>query len=181
GQTQLSLALSGFNALIGYRRIQPDFKSLGVPYMINDVELINGHIGAQLFKGKWSLNATYSTQHNNLEKLRSTELNTNTGNFSTSIFFNQNFILNANFTGVEVYQKDGLQQLSDSIRVDQLMWTLNVVPSLNFTNTSLQHTVSSSFTHTQLNDRNPMTQDQTDGNNLNVSGNYSLYFEKNYF
>ena len=181
GQSQLSLSLDKFNAMVGYRRIQPDFKSLGVPYMVNDIEMINVNMGTRLIKGKWSLNGAYTTQHNNLDGMRNTELVTNTGNFSTNVFFSQHFNLSANLTGVEVYQNDGLAKLSDSTRVDQLMLTYTIVPSLNFFGDNHQHTISSSLTYTDLNDRNPVTMHQANGSNINLSGNYSLYFIRRYF
>ncbi|MGO1751181.1 MAG: hypothetical protein ACTHYV_01700 [Psychroflexus sp.] len=181
GQTQLSLSLKKFNAMIGYKRIQPDFKSLGIPYMIDDIEMINVNMGARLIKGKWSMNAAFTTQNNNLDGMRNSKLVTNTGNFSTNIFVSNNFNINANLTGVEVQQKDGLTKLTDSTRVDQLMLTYTLVPSLNFTGEAHQHSISTSLTYTDLNDKNPATQEQTKGNNFNASANYSLYFIQKYF
>ena len=38
GQLLFAINLSSMQATLGYRRVQPDFKSLGTPYMLNDIE-----------------------------------------------------------------------------------------------------------------------------------------------
>src|SRR5699024_10048895 len=86
GQAQLGLNLNHLNAMLGYRRIEPDFKSLGIPYMLNDVEMINGNVGTNLFKGKFSINAGFTTQHNNLRNMLSSKLVSTTGNLSANAF-----------------------------------------------------------------------------------------------
>src|SRR3546814_8260297 len=95
----------------------------------------------------------------------SSTLVTRTGNLSLNTFVNQHVNVNMNVTGVRILQQDGLLELSDSVRMDQLMFTAVLAPSLNFSDASRQHTVSGSFTYTSLNDHNPVTREQTNGNN----------------
>lgn len=180
GRAQLGLNLRHLNAMVGYRRVEPDFKSLGIPYMLNDLEMINGSMGTSLLKGKISINAGFTTQHNNLRNMLSSELVTTTGNLSANAFISQHFNLNANLTTANLYQKDGLLKLTDSTRMDQMMLTLVLSPSFNFTGNGLQHAVSGSFSFTDLNDKNPMTRDQASAENINASANYSLYFPQKY-
>lgn len=180
GQAQLFMMLQNFNASIGYRRIQPDFKSLGVPYMLNDIEMINGNIGASLIKGKVSINAAYNSQHNDLSRMLISKLVTRTGNISLNTFVSQHLNLNMNVTGVQVYQQDGLLKLGDSVRMNQLMMTGVFSPSFNFADALHQHTISASIAYTSLDDRNPATKGQTSGNNFCTSLNYGLFFVKAY-
>lgn len=180
GQAQLGLNLDHLNAMLGYRRVEPDFKSLGIPYMLNDVEMINGNVGTNLLKGKFSVNAGFTTQHNNLRNMLSSELASTTGNISANAFISQHFNVNANLTTAKVFQKDGLLKLTDSTRMNQLMLTLVVSPSLSFVGNGLQHAVSGSFAFTDLNDKNPLTTEQASGRNLNASANYALYFLQKY-
>lgn len=180
GQAQLFLVLNNLNASLGYRRVQPDFKSLGVPYMLDDIEMINGNIGTSLMKGKVSINAAINTQHNNLANMLSSTLRTRTGNLGLNAFISRHLNVNMNINGVQIYQKDGLLHLSDSIRMNQLMFTGVLSPVLNFSDAVHQHTISGSLAYTNLNDYNPLTKEQTTANNVSASLNYGLLFIQHY-
>jgi len=181
GQVQLALMLNNFNAILGYRRVEPDFKSLGVPYALDDIEMISANVNTSFNKGKINLNAAFNSQHNNLQNMLSSRLVTRTGNLSLNTFVNQHLNINMNMTGVRILQKDGLLELNDLQRLDQTMITAVLAPSLNFSDLVHQHTISGSFTYTNLNDQNPTTKDQTNGNNVSASLNYGLYFTQKYF
>lgn len=180
GQAQLFLVLNNLNASLGYRRVQPDFKSLGVPYMLDDIEMINGNIGTSLMKGKVSINAAVNTQHNNLAHMLSSTLRTRTGNLGFNAFISRHLNVNMNINGVQIYQKDGLLHLGDSIRLNQLMFTGVLSPALNFSDAVYQHTISGSLAYTNLDDYNPATKGQTAANNICASLNYGLFFIKHY-
>ncbi|HLV14374.1 MAG TPA: hypothetical protein VKY41_04280 [Xanthomarina sp.] len=181
GQVQLAIMLTNFNAILGYRRVEPDFKSLGVPYALDDIEMISANVNTSFNKGKINLNAAFNSQHNNLHNMLSTKLVTRTGNVSLNTFVNQHLNINMNMTGVRILQKDGLLELNDLQRLDQMMITAVLAPSLNFSNYRHQHTISGSLTYTNLDDQNPSTKDQTNGNNISASLNYGLYFTQKYF
>jgi hypothetical protein len=181
GQAQLSLLLKNVNAAVGYRRIQPDFESLGVPYMLNDLEMINGNIGGSLDKGRLNLNAAYTSQHNNLSHMLSSTLLTRTGNVAFNAFVSQHLNVNMTVTGVQVYQRNGTLQLPDSVRMNQFMLTATLSPTLNFTDDNRQHTIGASLSYTNLDDHNPVTSAVTGGNNFSSSLNYALFFTHAYW
>jgi len=181
GQAQLALVLNSFNASAGYRRIAPDFLSLGVPYMLNDVEMISGSAAASLLKGRLSLNIAANSQHNNLGHMLSTALQTRTGNFGLNAFLSQHVNLNFNLTGVTVVQKDGLLHLSDSVKMDQIMWNATLSPVFTFSNSQHQHTISISVNYTDLDDRNPATTAQASTQSFSSSASYALFFSQAYW
>jgi hypothetical protein len=181
GQSQLSFTWKTVNASAGYRRIAPDFVSLGVPYMLNDLEMVNGSFGGSFDKGRLNANLAITTQHNNLSHLLASTLLTRTGNFSLNAFVSQHFNINATVTGVRVYQRDGAVALSDSVRMNQLMFSFTLAPTLNFTGNDYQHTVNASISYTDLDDHNPATAAMTGGDNISTSLNYALYFSHAYW
>src|SRR3984957_3477778 len=176
GQSQLSFTWKTVNASAGYRRIAPDFVSLGVPYMLNDLEMVNGSFGGQFDKGRLSTNLAFTTQHDNLSHQLASTLLTRTGNLGLNAFVSQHFNLNATVTAVQVYQRNGAEQLSDSVRMNQLMLSVTVAPTFNFSDNNYQHTVTASVSYTDLNDHNPVTSEVAGGNNVSTSLNYSVYF-----
>lgn len=181
GQGQLVLLLKHYNFTAGYRRVQPDFKSLGVPYAVDDVAMISGSAGASLGKGRLNLNLALNDQHNDLEHMLSSRLRTRTGNLSVNSFVDQHFNLNFNLTAVQVYQQDGLQKLTDTSRMNQLMLSGTISPTLTFADESLQQTVTTSLGYTRLIDHNPITSTQASGSNLSTNLNYNLFFQKQFW
>jgi hypothetical protein len=181
GQSQLSFTWKTINASAGYRRIAPDFVSLGVPYMLNDLEMVNGSFGGNFDKGRLNTNLAVTTQHNNLSHSLASTLLTRTGNLALNAFVSQHFNINATVTGVQVYQRDGAAELSDSVRMNQLMLSFTLAPTLNFTGNDYQHTINASASYTNLDDHNPATAAMTGGNNISTSLNYALYFTHAYW
>ena len=178
GESSLSLLLHGMSASAGYRRIQPDFKSLGTPYMLDDLEMIFGALSTSVDKGRISLAANVNSQHNNLSHKLSSELQTRTGNLNLNAFVNQHLHLNGNLTAVSLYQANGTLAVGDSVRMDQLMLSLSLTPTLTFSGPSRTHTLSLSINYTTLEDHNPVTHPQTAGNNINTTLAYNLFFTK---
>lgn len=180
-QGQMMLTLQNFNASAGYRRIQPDFQSLGVPYALNDVEMFSGNLGTSLYRGKVSLSATYNGQHNDLSHMLTSSLQTHTGNLGINAFLNQHLNVNLNITGVQVYQANGALKLNDSIRMNQLMWNAVLSPVINFSDAAHQHTLSLSLAYTELDDHNPATKALTGCTSTSSSLNYSLFFTRSFW
>ncbi len=181
GQSQLSFTWKAVNASAGYRRIAPDFVSLGVPYMLNDLEMVNGSFGGQFDKGRLSTNLAFTTQHDNLSHQLASTLLTRTGNLGFNAFVSQHVNLNATLTAVQVYQQNGVEQLSDSVRMNQLMLAVTVAPTFNFSDNDHQHTITASVSYTDLNDHNPVTAELAGGNNVSTSLNYAVYFSHAYW
>jgi hypothetical protein len=82
---------------------------------------------------------------------------------------------------VRILQQDDLAKLNDSTRMNQLMMTATLSPSLNFSGERHQHTVNGSVSYTKLDDRNPVTRAATAGDNINSSLDYSLFFTSAYW
>ena len=118
GQTMLGLNLKKVNMNFGYKRVGPDFVSLGVPYAINDIQMYTGSVSSNLFKNKISINISGNHQANNLDKRRASTIQTNMGNVNINAFINQHWNVNFNTTGVYVLQQDGLITLTDSTRMN---------------------------------------------------------------
>ncbi|MBX9785506.1 MAG: hypothetical protein K2X48_19665 [Chitinophagaceae bacterium] len=178
GQSSVSIAIKGYTTNIGYRRVQPDFKSLGTPYMLNDVELINWMNNLNLSKGKLNITASISNQHNNLKKNLTSELQTFVSSMNINAMLSKSLMLNMNYSGYNLKQKDGTIKLKDSVRLNQQIHQFGVMPSYTMINTAQSHTISGSINYMLLDDKNPATQKFTNSNNLSGSLNYTIGFLK---
>lgn len=176
GQSQLQLFFNNFNFSAGYRRTDPHFRSLGTPYNLADMEMITSAMTLSLLKGKLSVNGNANAQRNNLSKKQSTSLQTITGNLSVNAILPKGLVIGSNLLVVELFQDHGLIKLTHAERVHQRMISGSVYPSYNFIARGNQHTASASFSYNTLVDYNSATRGQTEGDNLNASLAYSLFF-----
>ena len=63
-----------FGLKFGYRRIDPEYKTMGSVYLNNDFEDITSSISNKFFKNKLNLNLTGGLQRNNLKEDKATEM-----------------------------------------------------------------------------------------------------------
>ena len=174
GQSNLQFILNGYVTSLGYRRVQPGFKSLGTPYMLNDISLVNWMNNFYLAKGRLNITALVASQHNNLDKKLTNELHTFTSNFSINAILSTRFNLNTSYSGYHLQQKDGTLHLKDSARLNQDIHQFNITPSYTVSNTVHSNTVSGNISYMLLDDKNPATSPFTNSNNLALSLNYTL-------
>jgi hypothetical protein len=178
GQTALNIVLKEYNTTLGYRRVQPNFKSLGTPYMLNDIELINWMNNFNLMQGKLNINTSVSNQHNNLKKDLTSQMNTFVSNLNVNALITQQLNVNLNYSGYLLNQKDGTIALTDSTRLNQQVHQLGLMPSYSIFNSTKSHTISASVNYMLLDDKNPVTAPFTSSNNLSASLNYTLGLSK---
>ena len=174
GQSTLNFRSKMYNTTLGYRRVQPDFKSLGTPYMLNDIELINWLNNFNLLESKLNINTSISNQHNNLKKNLTSEMNTFVSNLNVNASLTSMFNINFNYSGYMLTQKDGTAALNDSARLNQQIHQLNISPSYTILQKTKSHTISGNANYMLLDDKNPVTSPFTSSNNLSTSLNYTL-------
>ncbi len=130
------------NVGVSYKRIDPEFQSLGTSFINNDVEEITANLGTSFFKNKVSFSGNFGTQKNNLDNSQFTTnkrfitsanltyLATQKLNFVASI---SNF--NTNSTPTQVY-------LVDSIKYSQATSNFGITTNYNFGDTVLSQGLS---------------------------------------
>lgn len=181
-QSSLTFYTNGYNANFGYRRVQPGFKSLGTPYMIDDVELLSMFNNVSMAKGKVNIGTNISQQHNNLSKSLLAELRIRVGNIYINTILGKHFNLNLNFTGYGLRQRNDRNQLPDSLRLNdtlllrQRVSQYSINPSYNISKGNHIHYINTSVTVQSLKDQNEKTAPLTNSRNLSTSLGYTLAF-----
>lgn len=174
GQSTLQINLKGYSTTLGYRRVQPNFKSLGTPYMLNDVELLNWINNLNVLKGRLNITTVLSDQHNNLDGKLSSGLNTFVSNIAVSALLSQFFVVNLNYSGYTIRQKDGTEKFTDSTRLHQVIHQVSLTPSYTVLTGLHAHTISASVNYMLLDDKNPVSAAYTASNNLSSTLSYTL-------
>jgi len=176
GQSSLSFNTRGFNTNVGYRRVQPDFKSLGTPYVVNDVELISWNNNFSVAKGKLNVGANFSNQHNNLNKKLRSELRTEFANINVNTILGTHVTINLNYSGYGIKQNDGKSKIEDSVRLQQRATQWSVNPGYNITKGTKIHFIYGNVNLSQLKDQNRFLIKPTNTTCISSSLNYTLAF-----
>ena len=183
-QGALSYYIKSYYTNFGYRRIQPNFKSLGTPYMLSDVELLSWNNNVSFLKGKLNISTNASNQHNNVENTQATELVTQVGNINVNTILGQHFNVNVNASGYNLKQKDGNLNIADafkipdSFRLNQRITQFSFSPGYHVTANDIIHYINSNINLSKLTDKNASTAAFSNSNNLSTSVNYTIAFIK---
>lgn len=182
GQSSLYYRSKTYTGNFGYRRVAPNFRSLGTPYLLRDIELLTLNNTHTIAKGKLNLSTSLSQQHNNLDKNSKTELRTQVGNINANAILSQHWTINANYSGYNLKQKNGNPGLPDSLRINdtillkQRISQFTAGPSFNITKGNIMHYMNGNVSVQKLKDKNATTAARTNSNNLSASLSYTLSF-----
>ena len=182
-QGTLNYLTRGYNSNLRYRRVKGNYKSMGTPYMLSDVELVSWSNNLSMMQGKLNLNTSLSQQHNNLDKNLVTELVTQVGNLNINTILGQHFNFNVNLSGYNLRQKNGLPvadtlRLQDSMRLNQRIAQVNVAPGYHVTKGDLIHYINGNINYSLLDDKNRTTARFTNSRNISTALTYSVAFIK---
>ncbi|PWT78253.1 MAG: hypothetical protein C5B59_02190 [Bacteroidetes bacterium] len=176
GQTQVFFYVKSFHTSIGYRRVQPDFNSLGVPYMLNDLQNFQWNGGLVLNRGRVNLTGSLNDQQTGISGREESKFNALTGSFNLGAMLSTHANLSVAFTTVNIGQSDGTAHLSDTVRRNEQVYNISMTPSINFGSVTAYSNLSLSLTWSMLNDQNPFTSPTDNSNTLTGMLAYSCSF-----
>ena len=175
GETSLTLNLDGFTLGGTYRRVNPDYRSMGVNYINDDVENITLNTSFSLWKNKLSISGRYGIQRNNLTEKQTSRTNRNIGSVNLSFNPSSTFGINMQYSNFNVDQQVVRRDtiVRDSMLINQVNHNLNVFPRRTFVSGNHVHNIVLGATYQKL-------QDATyTGNEItNYNLNYGLTFNK---
>lgn len=164
GDALLNLNLKPVTAMLTYRFVQPNYTSLGANGFNQNAQTFGGSISSPLINNTAFLSLTGYLQRDNLDKK---QLFTNqVGSYSVSWnnFFGDNIALAFLYNGVTQKQKDGVLEVPEAIRINQITHSLDLSPSYTLSLDN-EHTFSFDFNLLQNKNRNK----QMEGNSFNVT------------
>lgn len=173
GDVNLNMSLTGFNASVFYRMIQPDYTSLGTYYMSNNYHALGVNMSTLLFR-RLSLTASFSGQADNLS---GNQLYTTRGfvyNANASTRIGSHVGLTVGYNGYRQVQSDGTAHVNDTTRVNRVMHSLYVSPSYMIAGDNLSHTISLSGNYTRNKDLNPFATGESDVTTYALGASYNL-------
>lgn len=172
--TNLTYKAETFSLGFDYNRIQPEFQSMGIDYIINDQQRFALNQSFSLKKGKVALAFSQLYQHDNLNNRKAAKTNRAGLTASVSLNPSQKFGIAFAYNNFFVFQQKGLREINDSTKLMMLQQTLTVSPRYTIINTKFVHNIYSAITYSRLDDMNKVTSRFTQNNTLNTSVGYAM-------
>ena len=161
-------------ASLEYRRIDPEYQSLGAYFCNNDLEAFTINANAGLLNNKLMLRGSLGTQHDNLGKTKNATSRRTVGSFSGTYNFNQNLGVDVNYSNFSTNQRAGRSAIIDSLRLFQVNSNFSIMPRFSKVTATSSHFVMLNANWMQLDDKNKTTAAQTDTKTTILAANYSL-------
>jgi len=95
--TNLAYKGQGYQLKLTYRRLDPEYKTMGSVFLANDLEDISLNTSWAMFKNKATFSVSGGFQHNNLNDEQIATLTRLISSFAVSYSFNQNLNVSANY------------------------------------------------------------------------------------
>ena len=123
-----------FTTKLGYRRIDPEYRTMGSVYLNNDFEDITAKFSFKLFKKKLGLSATGGLQRNNLDDSKLSEMVRLIGSVSGNFVPNEKWNFAVNYANYNTQTKMTLVSTSiaeDTLRYGQITSNASVRTTRN--------------------------------------------------
>lgn len=143
-----------FTLNIRYKRVEPDFRSMGAYFFQNDLENITIEPMLKFNKEKYTLSASLGLQHDNLNnKLPNTTKRT-IGSLNLNGTPSQRYNFNINYSNYDLGQSAGATPVDSLYELSQTTQNLSVNQNLNFMGETFVHYFIVSYNFQKLNDKN---------------------------
>lgn len=170
GKTALSYFKPKFGLRLEYRRIEPNFQSMGMYFIQTDLQQFTLSPNFSLFKHKVRFFGSVGFEQDNLSKVRdsgSERLISQAG-----VSFNPGkgkYGLDVNYSNFGITQTPGLRPLNDTIRLAQNNANINISNRLAFVKTKRVHSVVLNTSFQSLTDLNRFTSTNNDNKNYSIN------------
>ncbi len=187
GEASMNYQLKSGNFNLKYRRVDPNYQSMGAFYMQTDIEQYTVGFNYSFLKNKLHLQSSIGFQDNNLAKTAANPSKRTIGNIGLNISPSSAFGLDINYSNYGISEQIIPQFTNpsaiiryDSVRISEVNQSISVSPHVFINGENVQHslTLQSDF---QLLHNNNAAQSDEDFTSTMSSLIYSLIFPKSNF
>ncbi len=156
---------------IKYKRIDPDYKTLGSIFLTNDVEEISGNVGLSLLKNKINITTATGFQQNNLDKIQVVTSRRIIGSLNVSYNITEHFNVSTGYSNFSSNTLPVRDVFTDSIKFVQLTQSGNLATNYSFGKGKVKHGFANNFSYQESGGNK---QDLTTFLNGTLSYNFNL-------
>jgi len=166
---------------VSYKRIEPDFKTMGAYYFSSDLENWTIAPTASIFKNKVRFNGTIGIQHDNIKQQKRAQNQRVIANANVSIEATKALGFDIIYTNFSDNQQPRTAVFADSLRIVQTNQTIGISPRYYIIKPDITHAISASVNHSSLSDYNNFFSAQAASRNITTNQyfiNYAISFPK---
>jgi hypothetical protein len=155
--TALGYKAKLYGIKLQYKRISPNFKTMGSYYLNSDFENYTITPNASLFKKKLILNGSFGVQRDNLRNTKNATSMRKIGSANVSYNPSQKFGMTFMYSNYTTDQQRGKIPVVDSTRLYQTSQNIMLMPRYTIIDSNMIHMFMLSYNNMWLNDKNPGT------------------------
>lgn len=170
-----------YGVKINYKRIEPDFKTMGAYFFNSDLENWTINPNASLFKGKVRINGSIGFQHDNLKNQKRAENKRIIASANAGVEFTKALGLDLIYTNFSDNQTPQTALFADSLRIVQTTQTIGITPRYFLVKPEATHVIMVSANFSSLKDFNNFFGAQAASRDINTNqyfANYNITFPK---
>ena len=176
-QAGLQYRINMLNCRVTYKRIDPDYKSMGMYYSETDVENIVIAPSIALLNNSLRLGTSIGVQRDNLSNIKMNTTNRIIGSFDAS-YQKQNYGIDAKYSTYGITQSKGLVAVNDTIKISKVNHNLNLLGRYNFNTSGTTNVIVLNLGYQTLVDNNARSAINSESDNyIGVLG-YNLGLNK---
>ncbi len=180
GQTDLAYQGTNYTVGLQYRRVDPDYKSMGAYYFETDVANYTANGNLRLINNQVQLTGSFGRQHDNLLHDKSYTSYRNIGALGVS-YNTPKYGIDVHYSDFGITQDRGLNPIIDTFRVARTNYNVNALLRYSLTDSVITHSFILVGTIQSLADLNHFTAGQDETNSKTVNLSYQLGFIKSAF
>jgi hypothetical protein len=138
GDLKLTLQMKQFHVGLQYRRVEPNFRSLGIPYIQSDVESTTASASTYLFRRKLNISGQMGFEKTNLRQYDYLSRHRVIGSVRTQFVPSSAWVVSAQYSNYQYETRDGLIELNDTLRFVSLTENSGVFVQYNSPKDHLQ-------------------------------------------
>ena len=161
---------------VEYERIDPDYRSMGAYFFLNDIQRYTVTPGVKLFDSKVMIKTSLGYQENNLDESKDQRtIRKVLGAFITARL-GEVYQFTGNYSNYGVEQKQVFEAVDPTMEIAQVtqQWSMN--HTLSFQGETHMHNINLNINQQNLNDDNETTKEFSDYNSSTYSANYMVSF-----
>ncbi|KAA9354053.1 hypothetical protein [Larkinella humicola] len=155
-----------------YKRIDPNFQTMGAYYFQSDIESYALAPNLSLMKGKLRLSGSYGVQFDNLARTKNARTGRKIGSLVASYNPATAFGIDLQLSNYGISQQAGIRPIIDTIRLAQNNFSATVNTRYTIQNERILNLFTLTATRQQLSDLNPNTAVFTNNTNTNLNLGY---------
>jgi len=172
GKASFGIRLKKLSVKLNYRRVEPDYQSMGAYYLNTDIENLTIAPSWQMLKNRIRINGSVGFQRNNLfnDKINNSIRRANS--FSIAFTPNSKWGINVNYSNYNMSQTRNFALVRDTLKLDQFSNNLNGNLFFNFGTKAHRQNLNTSMNYMNLKDNSSLNTAANSTTSLNPSVSY---------